>query len=85
MFLRRERFIGLGNDLTSTSPASIDTRMDGRFFGLVLFVELRTDADFHVIAASEQRHESSSVADHIGPEYAEWLQAAEAGLASSRQ
>jgi hypothetical protein len=60
MFLGRERLIGLGNDLTSASAASIDARMDRHFFGPVFSVEFRTDADFHIIAAPEQRHESSS-------------------------
>jgi len=68
VFLRRERLIGLGHDLTSTSPASIDARMEGCFVRLVLLVELRTDTDFYVIAAPEQRHESSSFADYIGPD-----------------
>jgi hypothetical protein len=56
VFLRRERFIGLGNNLTSTSPASKDARIDRCFFGPILLVEFRTNADFHVIAASKQRH-----------------------------
>jgi hypothetical protein len=53
----RERLGGLGDDLTATSPASIDSRMNRRFSGSVLFVELRTDADFYVVAAPEQRHD----------------------------
>jgi hypothetical protein len=37
--------------------------MDRRFSGLVLLVELRTDADFYVIAAPEECHGSLSFAD----------------------
>jgi hypothetical protein len=85
VFFRRERFIGLGHDLASASPASIDARMAGRFVGPVLPVEFRTDADFYVIAAPEQRHESSSFADHSGPDYEERRKTADASLASLRQ
>jgi hypothetical protein len=85
VFLRRERFVGLGNDLAATSPASIDARVDWQFPGPILLVELRTAADFHVIAAPEQRHDPFSFADHFGPDYAEWLGPAYAGLASLRQ
>src|SRR5258708_33978142 len=67
MFLGRERLVGLGNDLTSASAASIDARMDRHFFGPVFPVELRTDADFHIIAAPEQRHESSAYAPSPWP------------------
>jgi hypothetical protein len=87
MFLRRERFVGLGDDLTSAAPASIDARMEGYFVRLVLLVELRTDTDFHVIAAPEQRHDSSSYAYARSPcpDYAEWLHPADASLANLRQ
>jgi hypothetical protein len=56
MFLQRERSGGLGNDFTSACPASIDAGMDRRLSGLVFLVELRTDADFYVIAAPEECH-----------------------------
>jgi hypothetical protein len=59
--------------------------MEGRFVGLVLLVELRADADFDVVAAPEQRHQSSSFADHGRPDYAQWQKAADGRLASLRQ
>jgi hypothetical protein len=40
--------------------------MEGRISGAVFLVERRTDADFHVIAAPEQRHESPSFVDLAG-------------------
>jgi hypothetical protein len=58
--LQRKRFGGLGNDFASASAASIDAWMVRCFSGLVLFVELRTAADFYVIAAPEERHRSPS-------------------------
>ena len=58
--LQRKRFGGLGNDFASASAASIDARMVGCFSGPVLLVELRTAADFYVIAPPEERHRSSS-------------------------
>jgi hypothetical protein len=58
--LQRQRFGGLGDDFASASAAAIDTRMVGCFSGLVLLVELRTAADFYVIAAPEERHRSPS-------------------------
>jgi len=60
VFLQRQRFKGLGNDFASASPASIDARMVGGFSGLILPVELRTDADFYVIAAPKECHGSPS-------------------------
>jgi hypothetical protein len=62
VFLERERFAGLGNDFTPASPASIDAGMDRRFSGLVLLVELGTDADFYVMAPPEECHGSLSFA-----------------------
>ena len=56
--LQRKRFGGLGNDFASASAASIDARMVRCFSRLVLLVELRTAADFYVIAAPEERHGS---------------------------
>lgn len=56
VLLYRKRFRALGNNLASTSPASIDSRMDRRFSGFIHLVELRADADLYVIAAPEQRH-----------------------------
>jgi hypothetical protein len=58
--LYRKRSRGLGNDFASASAASIDARIVRCFAGLVLLVELRTDADFYVIAAPKERHGSSS-------------------------
>jgi hypothetical protein len=60
MVLQRKRFGGLGNDFAAASAASIDAWMAGCFSGLVLLVELRTVADFDVIAAPEERHRSPS-------------------------
>jgi hypothetical protein len=60
MVLQRKRCGGLGNDFASASAASIDARMVGFFSGLVLLVELRTVADFYVVAAPEERHGSPS-------------------------
>ena len=44
-----------------------------------------TDADFFVIAAPEQRHESLSFADRFGPDYAARPKPAYVRLASLRQ
>jgi hypothetical protein len=63
VFLERERFAGLGNDFTPASPASIDAGMERRFSGLVLLVELGTDADFYVMAPPEECHGSRSFAE----------------------
>jgi hypothetical protein len=63
VFVQRERSGGLGNDFTSASPASIDAGMERRLSGPVFLVELRTDADFYVIAAPEECHGSLSFAD----------------------
>jgi len=60
--LRRKRFEGLGNDFASAPMASIDARMGGRFSGRILLVELRTEADFYVVAAPKDRHGSPSFA-----------------------
>jgi hypothetical protein len=62
VFLERERLAGLGNDFTPASPASIDAGMDWRFSGLVLLIELGTDADFYVMAPPEECHCSLSFA-----------------------
>jgi hypothetical protein len=59
---QRERLGGLGNDFTSASSASIDAGMDRRFSGLVLLIELGTDADFYVMAPPEECHGSLSFA-----------------------
>jgi hypothetical protein len=60
VFLQRQRLGGIGHDFASTSSASIDARMLGRFSGPILPIEVRTDADFHIIAAPEECHRSSS-------------------------
>jgi len=44
-----------------------------------------TDADFFVVAAPEQRHESLSFADRFGPDYAARPKPAYVRLASLRQ
>jgi hypothetical protein len=60
MFPQRQRLGGVGDDFTSASPASIDARMLGRISRTILPVEVRTDADFHIVAAPEECHRSSS-------------------------
>jgi hypothetical protein len=56
MFVQRKWLGGVGNCFTSAPAASIDARSDGRFSGFIFLVELRTDADFYVIAAPKERH-----------------------------
>ena len=56
VLVQRKRFRGVGDCFAATPGASIDARSDGRFSGLILLVELRTDADFYVIAAPKERH-----------------------------
>ena len=68
VLLQRKRFEGLGNDFASASPASIDARMIRGFSGLILLVELRTNADFYVIAAPKECHGSPSF-DEFGRRY----------------
>jgi hypothetical protein len=74
VFVRRKWFGGVGNYFTSAPAASIDTRSDGRFSGLVLLVELRTDADFYVVATLEECHGSPSFVDELKARYKKWLE-----------
>ena len=57
VFVQRKRSRGIGNGFTSAAAASIDARPEGRLSGLILPVELRTDADFHVVATLEECHD----------------------------
>ena len=65
---------GVGNDLASAPTAPIDASSEGRFAGLVLLVELRTDADFYVVATLEECHGSPSFADEFKAPYKTWLE-----------
>ena len=65
VFVQRKWSGGVGNYFTSAPAASIDAGPDRRFSGLVLLVELRTDADFYVVATLEERHGSPSVVDEL--------------------
>jgi hypothetical protein len=56
MVLKRQRLKRFGNDFASASLASINPGMARRFSGSIFLVELRTDADFYVIAAPKERH-----------------------------
>ncbi len=58
VFVQRKWFRGVGNCFTSAPAASIDASSEGRFSGLVLPVEFRTNADFYVIATLEECHGS---------------------------
>ena len=69
--LRRKRSEGFGNDFASASAASIDARMVRCFSGRILLVELRTDADFYVIAAPKDRHGFPSFVRKPQPSMAE--------------
>ena len=60
VFVQRKRLGGIGNSFTTTPAASIDAGSAGRFSGLILLVELRTDADLYVVATLEECHESPS-------------------------
>jgi hypothetical protein len=74
VFVQRQWSGAVGNGLTSAPAASIDASSDGRFSGLVLLVELRTDADFYVVATLEERHGSPSVADEFTARCKTWLE-----------
>jgi hypothetical protein len=74
MFVQRKWFRGVGNYFTSAPAASIDARSDGRFSGLILLVEFRTDADFYVVATLEECHGSPSFADEFKARYKKWLE-----------
>jgi hypothetical protein len=63
VLVQRKWFRGVGNCFTSTPAASIDARSEGRFSGLIFLVELRTDADFYVVAAPEECHRRPSFAE----------------------
>src|SRR5258708_5205663 len=63
VFLQRKRLEGVGNDFGPASLAPIDAGMPRCFSGPILLVELRTDADFDVVAAPKQCHESPSFDD----------------------
>ena len=63
VFVQRKWPRGVGNCFTSTPAASIDARADGRFPGLIFRVELRTDADFDVVATPKECHGSPSLAE----------------------
>jgi hypothetical protein len=63
VFVQRKRFRGVGNCFTSAPAASIDARSEGRFSGLIFLVELRTDADFYIVAALEECHRRPSFAE----------------------
>jgi len=65
MLVQRKWLGGLGTDFTSAAAASIDASADGRFTRIVLLVELRTDADFHVGATLEECYGSPSFADEF--------------------
>ena len=60
VFVHRKRLGGIGDGFTTTPAASIDAGSAGRVSGLILLVELRTDADFYVVATLEECHESPS-------------------------
>ena len=74
VFVQRKWSGGVGNGLTSAPAASIDASSDGRFSGLVLLVELRTDADFYVVAMLEECHGSPSFADEFKARCKTWLE-----------
>jgi hypothetical protein len=74
VFVQRKWFGGVGNDLASAPTAPIDASSEGRFAGLVLLVELRTDADFYVVATLEECHGSPSFADEFKAPYKTWLE-----------
>jgi hypothetical protein len=74
VFVQRQWPGGVGDGFTSAPAASIDTSADGRFSGLVLLVELRTDADFYVVATLEERHGSPSFADEFTARCKTWLE-----------
>jgi hypothetical protein len=74
VFVQRKRSGGVGHDFTAAAAASIDTRTDGRFSGLILLVELRTDADFHVVATLEECHGSPLFVDDLEACCRRWLE-----------
>ena len=74
VLVQRKWLGGIGNGFTSAPAASIDASADGRFTRLVLLVELRTDADFHVVATLEECHGSPSFADEFKARDKTWLE-----------
>ena len=73
VFFQRKWFGGVGNNFTSAAAASIDARPNGYFSGPILLVELRTDADFHVVATLEECHGSPLFVDDLEARYSKWL------------
>ena len=71
VFVQRKWFGGVGNCFTSAPAASIDARSDGRFSGLIFPVELRTDADFYVVATLKECHGSPSF--ELTARHKKWL------------
>jgi hypothetical protein len=74
VFVQRQWSGGVGNDFTAAPAASIDARPDGRFSGPILLVELRTDADFHVVATLEECHGSALFVDDLEACCRKWLE-----------
>jgi hypothetical protein len=74
VFVQRKWFGGVGNNFTPAAAASIDARPDGYFSGPILLVELRTDADFHVVATLEECHASPLFVDDLEAFCRRWLE-----------
>jgi hypothetical protein len=74
VFVQRKWPRSVGNGFASAAPASIDARPDGCFSGRILLVELRTDADFHVVATLEECHGSPLFVDHLEACLRKWLE-----------
>jgi len=87
VFVQRKRSGGVGNDFTAAPAASIDARPNGRFSGPILLVELRTDADFHVVATLEECHGSPLFVDDLEARCRRWLEdiGRDVGCRSSRR
>ena len=72
VFVQRKCLGGVGNCFTSAPAASIDAGSDGRFSGLIFLVELRTDADFYVVATLKECHGSPSFVDELTARHEKW-------------
>ena len=82
---QRKWFRGVGNCFTSAPAASIDASADGHFTRLVLLVELRTDADFYVVATLEECHGSPSFADEFKARDKAWWEGNQNSATWSRE
>jgi hypothetical protein len=74
VFVPRKGSGGVGKGFTAAPAASIDARPDRSFSRRILPVELRTDADFHVVTTLEECHGSPLFVDGLEAYCRRWLE-----------